>query len=105
MADDRTRDVLDHLQVAALEMIAAFRALLDVAEEAVRQPEALRDLLATTARVAAQATQATQAAQARSAQARSAQPGPTAATAPTGSAPGAETGAERRRGVEHISIS
>jgi hypothetical protein len=102
MADDRTRDVLDHLQVAALEMIAAFRALLDVAEEAVRQPEALRDLLATTARVADQATQATQA---RSAQARSAQPGPTAATAPTGSAPGAETGAERRRGVEHISIS
>ena len=53
MADgDRAQDALDHLQGAALELIAAFRAVLDVAEEAVREPQALRDLIATTARAA-----------------------------------------------------
>lgn len=36
--DDRVREGLDHLQTAALELIAAARALLDVAEELVHEP-------------------------------------------------------------------
>jgi len=55
VTEDPSREAFDHLQRAALEMIAAARAVLDVAEEAVRQPEALRDLLLATARAATQA--------------------------------------------------
>jgi hypothetical protein len=36
--DDRAREGLDHLQAAAMEMIKAARALLDVAEELVEDP-------------------------------------------------------------------
>jgi hypothetical protein len=36
--EDRARDVFEHLQAAALEMIAAARAALDVAEELVKDP-------------------------------------------------------------------
>jgi hypothetical protein len=36
--DDRARDVFEHLQAAALEMIAAARAALDVAEDLVKDP-------------------------------------------------------------------
>jgi hypothetical protein len=36
--EDRARDAFDHLQAAALEMIAAARAALDVAEELVKDP-------------------------------------------------------------------
>jgi hypothetical protein len=36
--DDRAREVFEHLQAAALEMIAAARAALDVAEELVKDP-------------------------------------------------------------------
>jgi hypothetical protein len=36
--EDRARDVFEHLQTAALEMIAAARAALDVAEELVKDP-------------------------------------------------------------------
>jgi hypothetical protein len=45
--DDRTREGLDHLQAAAIEAIAATRAFLDVAEELVRQPEALGEVVRT----------------------------------------------------------
>lgn len=38
MNDERARDVFEHLQAAALEMIAAARAALDVAEELVKDP-------------------------------------------------------------------
>lgn len=38
MSDDRSVDGLEHLQSAALELIAAARAFLDVAEEVVREP-------------------------------------------------------------------
>jgi len=34
--EDRARDVVEHLQAAALEMIAAARAALDVAEDLVK---------------------------------------------------------------------
>jgi hypothetical protein len=36
--EDRAHDVFEHLQAAALEMIAAARAALDVAEELVKDP-------------------------------------------------------------------
>jgi hypothetical protein len=36
--DERLQEGFQHLQAAALEMIAAARALLDVAEEVVRDP-------------------------------------------------------------------
>lgn len=45
MTDDRAREALEHLQGAVLELIAAFRAVLDVAEEVVQDP-------ATAARIA-----------------------------------------------------
>jgi hypothetical protein len=62
--------------------------VLDVAEEAVREPQALRDLIATTARAAAHAA------------------GQATAAPPT---PGGPAGGGRGRpanpGVEHITIS
>ena len=36
MNDERAREAIDHLQTAALEFIAAVRAVLDVAEGFVR---------------------------------------------------------------------
>ena len=56
MSDDRARQGVEHLQAAAIEMIAAFRAFLDVAEEVVRDPSAVTALatsLVETARAAA----------------------------------------------------
>jgi N-formylglutamate amidohydrolase len=38
MNDERAVEGLEHLQTAALELIAAARAFLDVAEEVVREP-------------------------------------------------------------------
>ena len=53
---DRAQEALDHLQAAALEMIEALRAVLDVAEEAVRDPHALREVIVSTTRAATHAT-------------------------------------------------
>ena len=55
MSEQRARDAVDHLQAAAIEVIEALRALLDVAEEVVRDPAqaaALVQSLAETARAA-----------------------------------------------------
>lgn len=41
--DERVKEGLEHLQQAALELIAAARVILDLAEDAVRDPS---DLLA-----------------------------------------------------------
>jgi hypothetical protein len=38
MTDERAAEGLEHLQAAALELIAAARAFLDVAEDVVREP-------------------------------------------------------------------
>lgn len=38
MNDERAHEVVEHLQAAALELIAAARAFLDVAEEMVKDP-------------------------------------------------------------------
>lgn len=42
MTGDPPRNALDHLQTAALELIAAARSVLDAAEEVVHDPDALR---------------------------------------------------------------
>lgn len=38
MNDDRARQGVEHLQAAAVEIIGALRAFLDIAEEVVRDP-------------------------------------------------------------------
>jgi hypothetical protein len=45
--EQRARDGLDHLQAAALQAIAATRAFLDVAEELVKEPGAVGDVVRT----------------------------------------------------------
>lgn len=39
MNEDRAREAVEHFQAAALEMIAALRATLDVVEELVKDPQ------------------------------------------------------------------
>ena len=56
MSDERAKQGVEHLQAAAIEMIAAFRAFLDVAEEVVRDPSAVTAFAASlveTAKAAA----------------------------------------------------
>jgi hypothetical protein len=53
--EERAKEALDHLQHAALEMIAAARAVLDVAEELVKDPTPLAAFAAGMAQAASQA--------------------------------------------------
>ncbi|HUP85245.1 MAG TPA: hypothetical protein VM143_06220 [Acidimicrobiales bacterium] len=56
MNDDRAKQGVEHLQAAAIEMIGAFRAFLDLAEDVVRDPSAVTAFAASlveTARAAA----------------------------------------------------
>ncbi len=53
--EERAKEALDHLQQAALEMIAAARAVLDVAEELVKDPTPLAAFAAGVAQAASQA--------------------------------------------------
>ena len=46
-AEERAREGLEHLQNAALELIEAARAFLDVAEDLVHDPAAIAALAAT----------------------------------------------------------
>ncbi len=50
--DDLVAQGLEHLQVAAREMIQASRSLLDAAEQLVDDPRAVQDLVATLGAVA-----------------------------------------------------
>jgi hypothetical protein len=61
MNDDRVREGIEHLQGAALEVIAAVRAFLDVAEDLVKDPA---ELVAIAGSVRTQAAQAAHLAQA-----------------------------------------
>jgi hypothetical protein len=54
-AEAKAREAVEHMQKAALEMIAAARAVLDVAEELIRHPEPLIAAANATARAAAEA--------------------------------------------------
>jgi len=56
VADERAQEALAHLQRAALEVIAAVRALLDVAEEAVREPGGVLSVISDTAKTAREAS-------------------------------------------------
>ena len=53
--EDRAKEAVEHLQSAALEMIAALRAVLDVAEELVKDPTPVAAFAAGVAQAAAQA--------------------------------------------------
>jgi hypothetical protein len=48
MSDERAQEAVAHLQRATLEFIEAARAVLDVAEEAVRQPGGVLAVIADT---------------------------------------------------------
>ncbi len=99
MNDERAAQGLDHLQAAALEMIGAARAFLDVAEDLVADKEKVADVVAAFGSVADAAGRA----------ARGASPGPSSATARRGEDVG-EDGGEGGRdthpdGVQHIKVS
>ena len=49
MTDERAAEGVEHLQRAALEMIAAAKAFLDVAEDLVRDPAAASTVVQTAA--------------------------------------------------------
>lgn len=53
--EERAKEAVEHLQSAALEMIAALRAVLDVAEEFVKDPTPAAAFVAGVAQAAAQA--------------------------------------------------
>ena len=50
--DERAAEGVDHLQSAALELIQAARAFLDVAEDLVHDRERVADVVATAASLA-----------------------------------------------------
>ena len=50
--DDRAREAIDHLQAAGLELIAAARAFLDVAEDLVRDPATAGTVVKTVSALA-----------------------------------------------------
>jgi hypothetical protein len=58
MNDERAAAGLDHLQTAALEMISAARAFLDVAEDLVSDREKVADVVAVFGDVADAASRA-----------------------------------------------
>lgn len=47
MSEKRAREGVEHLQTAAVEVIGALRAFLDVAEDVVRDPSAVTTLAAS----------------------------------------------------------
>ena len=51
MNDERAVEGLEHLQAAALELIAAARAFLDVAEDLVREPGAAATIVHAAATI------------------------------------------------------
>ena len=51
MTDDRAVEGLEHLQAAALELIAAAKAFLDVAEDVVRDPGVAATIVSAAAGV------------------------------------------------------
>jgi hypothetical protein len=50
--EDKAQEGLEHLQGAAIELIGALRAFLDVAEELVREPAAVASLVRLAGSVA-----------------------------------------------------
>ncbi len=52
MNEERAREGVEHLQTAAVEVIAALRAFLDVVEEVVRDPGAVMAMATSVAETA-----------------------------------------------------
>jgi len=50
--EEKAHEVVEHLQAAALELIEAARAMLDVAEDMVKDPAEVRALAAAAAHLA-----------------------------------------------------
>ena len=50
--EDKAHEVVEHLQAAALELIEAARAMLDVAEDMVKDPAEMRTLATAAAHFA-----------------------------------------------------
>ena len=94
-SDERAREAVAHVQRASIELIDAARALLDVAEEAVREPGGVMAIVAETLAGLAGAVGAVVPAR------------PASTDAPTGPVGGAaaEGSVPPRAGVEHIRIS
>ncbi|MCU0269766.1 MAG: hypothetical protein MUF83_14135 [Acidimicrobiales bacterium] len=89
MNDDRAAEGVDHLQAAALEMIAAARAFLDVVEEVVSDRDRVADIVGVVGDAAEAARRA----------ARSSSNGARAAWDDRTRGDGAD------EGVEHIRVS
>ena len=56
MNEERARQGMEHLQAAAIEVIAAVRAFLDVAEDVVRDPAGTASLASSFVEAARAAT-------------------------------------------------
>ena len=93
-APDRAHDVVTHLQAAALEMIEAARAFLDVAEELVKEPGEAAAMAATLANLAGRVAPSGPEGP------RAHGPGPAGPRSPTG-----PRGQRESPGVEHIRVS
>jgi hypothetical protein len=102
--EQRAHDVVAHLQAAALEMIEAARAFLDVAEELVKEPGEATAMAATIANLAGRVAPAGPGGH------RQGPAGPgghrQGPAGPGGHRQGpAAGGHEQRPGVEHIRVS
>lgn len=96
MNDERANQGLDHLQTAALEMIHAARAFLDVAEEVVTDQDKVAEIVHVLGSVADAATRAARGEPLRGGRAR-------AGDEPDG--PGADGPEDTSGGVEHIPVA
>jgi len=97
-AEDRARQAAAHLQRATLELIEAARAVLDVAEEAVREPGGVMVVLTETLGGLAEAVGTVAPGWVERGRRASAVPDDTEAPAPA-------KPPRRKPGVEHIRIS
>ena len=88
-ATNRAHDVVTHLQAAALEMIEAARAFLDVAEELVKEPGEATAMAATLANLAGRVVPS----------------GPAGPPEGQQQSPAGSRGHGRSPGVEHIRVS
>lgn len=88
MNDERAAQGLDHLQTAAMEMIHAARAFLDIAEDLVADREKVAEVVAAFGSVADAATRAARGQAPRS-----------------GRSDGDDQSRDAHEGVQHIRVS
>lgn len=97
MDDERAAEGLDHLQAAALEMIQAARAFLDIAEDLVADRDKVAEVVGALGSVADVAT--------RAAKARGVHEDRSAAGSPAGARPAGAGAADGGDGVQHIRVT